>query len=76
MFKSDDEDSSTDQVDENTICDDESEYSEEEALCAICLDTAKSGEMWYRCRSCGNWAHKECSGSDRPDFICAFCLNP
>lgn len=76
MFKSDDEDSSTDQVDENTICDDESEYSEEEALCAICLDTGKSGEMWYRCRSCGNWAHKECSGSDRPDFICAFCLNP
>lgn len=77
LFKSDDEDSSIDQVDENLICDDESEYSEEENLCAICLDTGKSGEMWYRCRSCGNWAHKECSGSDSPDtYICAFCLDP
>lgn len=76
LFKSDDEDSSTDQVDER-LCDDESEYSEEETLCTICLDTGKSGEMWYRCRSCGNWAHEECSGSDSPDsYICAFCLDP
>lgn len=77
LFNSDGDDSSADQVDENAICDDESEYSEEETLCAICLDTGKSGEMWYRCRSCGNWAHKECSGSDSPDsYICAFCLDP
>lgn len=76
LFKSD-EDSSTDEVDENKLCDDESEYSEEQALCAICLDTGKSGEMWYRCRSCGHWAHQECSGSDRPDsYVCAFCLDP
>ncbi|CAH1958518.1 unnamed protein product [Acanthoscelides obtectus] len=41
LFNSDDEDSSDDQIDECTICDDESEYSEEETLCAICLDTGK-----------------------------------
>ncbi|CAG9567639.1 unnamed protein product [Danaus chrysippus] len=77
LFKSDDENSSLDQIDENAICDDESEYSEEENLCAICLDLGKNGEMWYRCRSCGNWAHKECTGSDSPDtYICAFCLDP
>lgn len=77
LFKSDDEDSSTEEVDENTLCDDESDYSEEQASCAICLDAGKSGEMWYRCRSCGNWAHEECSGSDRPDsYFCAFCLDP
>ncbi|CAH1972463.1 unnamed protein product [Acanthoscelides obtectus] len=75
--ESDDEDSSDDQIDECTICDDESEYSEDETLCAICLDTGKSGEMWYRFRSCGNWAHEECSGSDSPaSYISTFCLDP
>ncbi|KAJ8946706.1 hypothetical protein NQ318_006964 [Aromia moschata] len=44
-FTSDDEESSTEELNENLICDDESEYSEEEALCAICLDTGKSREM-------------------------------
>lgn len=76
LFKSDDEDSSAEEINEKLICDDESEYSEEETLCAICLDMGKSGEMWYRCRSCGTWAHKECSGSDNPDsYICLFCLD-
>lgn len=77
LYKSDDEETSVEDLDENLICDDESEYSEEETLCAICSDTGKSGEMWYRCRSCGSWAHKECSGSDHAaSYICAFCLEP
>lgn len=44
LFKSDDEDSSRDQIVERTICNDESEYSEEETLCTICLDTGKVGK--------------------------------
>lgn len=77
LFKSNDEDSSTDKVDENATCDDESQYSEEDDLCAICLYTGKRGEMWYRCRSCEYWAHTEYSSSDSPDsYICAFCRIP
>ncbi|KAG6444616.1 hypothetical protein O3G_MSEX003488 [Manduca sexta] len=27
-------------------------------------------------KSCGSWAHQECSGSDDPAaYICAFCLD-
>ncbi|CAH2019948.1 unnamed protein product [Acanthoscelides obtectus] len=43
LFNSDDEDSSNDQIDERTICDDESEFSEEETLCAIGLGTGQVG---------------------------------
>ncbi|KAL3280719.1 hypothetical protein HHI36_003955 [Cryptolaemus montrouzieri] len=63
--------------DVDNICDDQSEYSEEETLCAICCEMEKSTVMWYRCKSCGQWAHKECSGSGRPeDHNGVFCLDP
>lgn len=74
LFESDEDTSEGEDVQD--ICDDESVYSEEEGLCAICRDTGKD-ECWYRCRSCGSWAHQECSGSEDPAaYICAFCLNP
>lgn len=72
-----DETDTSEEEDVENLCDDESEYSEEETLCAICCETGKNNEMWYRCRGCGKWAHKECSGSDSPvDYICVFCLDP
>lgn len=57
-------------IDEAAICDDESEYSDEHNVCTICSDVGKNNELWYRCRSYGNWAHSECSGFDEP-----FCLD-
>lgn len=64
-------------MDEKNICDDDSEYSEEENVCMICNDVGKNEELWYRCRACGKWAHSECSGYDHPeDYICNFCLDP
>lgn len=75
LFKSDEDTSEGEDIQD--ICDDESEYSEEGALCAICLDTGKNDELWFRCRSCGSWAHQECSGFDDPAaYVCAFCLDP
>ncbi|KAL3271056.1 hypothetical protein HHI36_021556 [Cryptolaemus montrouzieri] len=63
--------------DVENLCDDKSEYSEEETLCTICWEMEESNEMWYRCRCCGKWAHKECSCSDRQvDYVCVFCLDP
>lgn len=71
-----DETDTSEEEDVVNLCDDESEYSEEENLCTICCETGKNNEMWYRCRGCGKWAHKECSGCDSPvDYICIFCLN-
>ncbi|XP_039752852.1 uncharacterized protein LOC120628493 [Pararge aegeria] len=75
LFEDETETSEDDDVE--NLCADESEYSEEETLCAICCDLGKNNEMWYRCRSCGKWAHKQCSGSESPvDYICVFCLEP
>nr|XP_013189802.1 unnamed protein product [Amyelois transitella] len=73
------QDSTTDEssMNEKNICDDDSEYSEEENVCMICNDVGKNEELWYRCRACGKWAHSECSGYDHPeDYICNFCLDP
>ena len=42
-------------------------------LCIVCGEYGLN-EMWYRCVSCGKWAHAECSGFDTADkYICDFC---
>ncbi|KAJ3666603.1 hypothetical protein Zmor_002039 [Zophobas morio] len=42
-------------------------------ICIICGEFGKNGEIWLRCVSCGEWAHKACSGNDNNAFICDFC---
>ncbi|KAK5648281.1 hypothetical protein RI129_003173 [Pyrocoelia pectoralis] len=32
--------------------------------CLICGEFGRNNEMWYRCTSCGLWAHSECTGLD------------
>ncbi|KAL3275079.1 hypothetical protein HHI36_019851 [Cryptolaemus montrouzieri] len=65
-----DETDTSKEEDVENLCDDKSEYSEEETLCAICCEMGKSNGIWYRCRSWGKWAYRECSGFDRPvDYI-------
>lgn len=75
--------SSKDEVDENLLCDDDDDcdgqfYDEGQSgvneLCVICDEFDKNKELWYRCVSCGKWAHALCSGANSADnFICVFC---
>lgn len=77
LFSSNSSDSSIDER--------ESEYDEAEVYlsdpsktsdqteCMICLKEGKNNEIWYRCRACGKWAHKECTGCDKNNYICDFC---
>lgn len=70
--------SEEDSLSEKDLCDDNElddiDDGEGSNCCLICGEFGKGGELWYRCVSCGNWAHKECSGESTPkDYICDFC---
>lgn len=42
--------------------------------CIICNEFGKN-ELWFRCSTCGQWAHASCTGADRPHgYICDFCI--
>ena len=42
--------------------------------CVICGDFGKDNELWFRCKQCGFWAHKLCTGEDRAaKYICDDC---
>uniref|UniRef100_A0A8D9EI83 Zinc finger PHD-type domain-containing protein n=1 Tax=Cacopsylla melanoneura TaxID=428564 RepID=A0A8D9EI83_9HEMI len=43
--------------------------------CLICEEFGRDQELWYRCVSCGYWAHADCSGWESPDdYICDLCI--
>lgn len=81
-----DSSSESDSIDERNLVDDELDdvdpqnvYYEPPTtansgdICIICKEEGKD-EMWYRCVSCGKWAHKECSGVDTAkNYKCDFC---
>ena len=31
------------------------------------------GEVWVKCLSCSMWAHLDCAGAEKTDYICDFC---
>jgi hypothetical protein len=76
--------SSDDNIDENKICDDDSDgshgfqkYEENNTneLCSICGEFGRDNELWFRCVSCSGWAHEGCSGQDTPkDYLRYFCF--
>ncbi|KAB0804091.1 hypothetical protein PPYR_01061 [Photinus pyralis] len=43
-------------------------------ICLVCGEFGKNNELWLRCVSCGNWAHKACSDVEQTKFICDYCL--
>lgn len=58
----------------NLCNDDEDDDLEIDDLCAICGEFGRDREMWFRCCSCSNWIHKECSGKESAEnFICDLC---
>jgi hypothetical protein len=38
-----------------------------QAICLVCGEFGKNNEMWLRCVSCGNWAHKACAAVEKKD---------
>ncbi|KAK4880793.1 hypothetical protein RN001_008939 [Aquatica leii] len=50
--------------------------SSDDELCVICGEYGKGRETWFRCTSCGKWAHKDCSGVDKPTcYKARFSIN-
>lgn len=37
-----------------------------QSFCMLCPEDGKPREVWYCCRLCGGWAHKECTGCVDP----------
>ncbi|KAJ3619091.1 hypothetical protein MTP99_005878 [Tenebrio molitor] len=43
-------------------------------ICLVCGEFGKNNEIWLRCVSCGNWAHKACAAVEtKDDYICDYC---
>jgi hypothetical protein len=76
--------SSDDNIDENKICDDDSDgsngfqnYEENNTneLCSICREFGRDNELRFQCVSCSGWTHGECRGEGTPkDYFHYFCF--
>ncbi|XP_063216887.1 uncharacterized protein LOC134527855 isoform X1 [Bacillus rossius redtenbacheri] len=47
-----------------------------DAECIFCqgmFSQDSRGEVWVRCLSCSLWAHNDCAGAEKMDYICDFC---
>lgn len=72
------ESTDTSESDLNTddLCQDDEDDDVEDPgnRCIICYEFGKSNEIWYRCTSCGLWAHADCSGWDSAKgYVCDMC---
>ncbi|CAG9788696.1 unnamed protein product [Diatraea saccharalis] len=74
------QESSSETEDEEHLCDDDSDDemivdNEDYNNCIICEEFGKNNELWYRCTTCGLWAHAICSGWETPDeYVCDLCI--
>ncbi|XP_041983249.1 uncharacterized protein LOC121736227 [Aricia agestis] len=69
-------DTSVSDVDTENLCqDDELDDADDAAnVCLICNEFGRNNEVWYRCTSCGLWAHADCTGwESAKDYICDLC---
>ncbi|CAK1553185.1 unnamed protein product [Leptosia nina] len=58
------------------LCQDDENDDAEDAgnRCLVCNEFGRNNEMWYRCTSCGLWAHAECTGWESADgYVCDEC---
>lgn len=77
VFSSSDE---SDHPPDKTFCDDDElddiNPSTNSEICFVCGEFGKDGETWFRCVFCGSWAHKDCTGAEKPDeYACDFCVD-
>lgn len=60
-----DESSEDKGIDEKMLCDNNTNddnfdiFGENVEICIICDEYGNNNELWYRCVSCGKWAHSE-----------------
>ncbi|KAK9871882.1 hypothetical protein WA026_015131 [Henosepilachna vigintioctopunctata] len=68
-------DTSTSDVNTDDLCDDgEDDVAEANNMCIVCAEFGQDNEEWYRCTSCGLWAHAECTGWDSAyNYVCDMC---
>lgn len=46
----------------------------DEDTCSICQGFGGKNELWWRCRSCGSWAHADCTDIEHAEhYICVKC---
>lgn len=48
----------------------------DDALCIFCegkFSDDVRGELWVKCLMCSLWAHNECAGAEKEDYVCDFC---
>ncbi|KAK9681272.1 CENP-B N-terminal DNA-binding domain [Popillia japonica] len=79
--------SSEDEIDEQQICNDDSDDdmeapgyyipperdTKDDDECLVCGEFGRNNEIWYRCTICSKWTHQQCSGVDKPvGYICDF----
>lgn len=54
----------------------EPQPDEKDAACIFCDEKFSSnvrGELWVQCLMCSLWAHNECAGAEREEYVCDFC---
>lgn len=69
-------DSSASDVNTDDLCqDDEDDDAEDPGnQCLVCGEFGRDNEMWFRCTSCGLWAHSDCTGWDTAcNYVCDLC---
>lgn len=51
---------------------------EEDAECLFCgrkFSEDSKGENWIMCIMCSMWAHVECTGAEKDNYICDYCVS-
>ncbi|XP_052744306.1 uncharacterized protein LOC128199326 [Bicyclus anynana] len=72
----DSNDTSVSDVNTDELCQDDENDDAGDAgnLCLVCGEFGRDNETWYRCTSCGLWAHAECTGWDSAhNYVCDMC---
>lgn len=78
--------SSSESEEDFVPADDDSDYNEfpdsqtpqdtADVHCIFCdalFAEDNQGEIWIQCIMCNMWAHNECAGPEREDYVCDFC---
>lgn len=60
-------------VNTDQLCQDDEDDDADRACntCLVCGEFGRDNEIWYRCTSCGLWAHAECTGwNSARNYVC------
>ncbi|GBP87262.1 hypothetical protein EVAR_64472_1 [Eumeta japonica] len=69
-------DTSMSDVNTDELCQNDEDDDAEDAgdMCIVCGEFGRDRKIWYRCTSCGLWAHADCTGWDSAqNYVCDMC---